>query len=63
MSQAQNRAMGGVNLLEQSPWWLIPFALLMLVMLHAMMEFTVSLLVERPQANRKPLAADRLDTP
>ncbi|HEX9924719.1 MAG TPA: hypothetical protein VGD99_18835, partial [Anaerolineae bacterium] len=49
-----------VNLLEQSPWWLIPFALLMLVMLHAMMEFTVSLLVERPQSNRKPITAGEL---
>jgi hypothetical protein len=58
--QAWMRVMERVNLLEQSPWWLIPFALLMLVMLHAMMEFTVSLLVERPQSNRKPITADEL---
>ncbi len=60
-------------MLEQSLWWLVPFALLMLVMLHAMMEFTVSLLVQRPPARRKPttagelrkrlLAADQADQP
>ena len=49
-----------MNLLEQSPWWLIPYVLLMLVMIHAMMEFTVSLLVQRPPANRKPITADEL---
>ncbi|MBI3942306.1 MAG: hypothetical protein HY326_04775 [Chloroflexi bacterium] len=49
-----------MNLLEQSLWWLIPFALLMLVMLHAMMEFTVSLLAQRPQSHRKPIPADEL---
>ncbi len=49
-----------MNLLEESPCWLLPFALMMLVMLHAMMEFTVSLLVQRPQANRKPIPADVL---
>ena len=32
----------------------------MLVMIHAMMEFTVSLLVQRPPANRKPITADEL---
>jgi hypothetical protein len=51
---------GGLNLLEQSLWWLVPFGLLMLVMLHAMMEFTVSLLLQRPQAKRKPITADEL---
>ena len=49
-----------MNLLEQSPVWLIPFGFLMLGMLHAMMEFTVSLLVQRPQVKRKPVPADRL---
>lgn len=49
-----------MNLLEQSLWWLIPYVLLMLVMLHAMMEFTVSLLVQRPPANRKPIPANEL---
>lgn len=49
-----------MNLLEQSLWWLIPYILLMLVMLYAMMEFTVSLLVRRPQANRRPIPAKEL---
>ncbi len=43
-----------MSLLDQSLWWLIPYILLMLVMLQAMMEFTVSLLVERPPAKRGP---------
>jgi hypothetical protein len=47
-------------LLEQSPWWLVPYLLLMLVMLHAMLEFTVSLLGERPSKGRKPLSGDEL---
>jgi hypothetical protein len=46
-------------LLEQSIWWLIPYIVLMLVMLHAMMEFTVSLLVKRPP-NHKPVAGEEL---
>jgi hypothetical protein len=49
-----------LNLLEQSPWYLIPYVLLMLVMVHAMMEFTVSLLVQRPPAKRKPITANEL---
>jgi hypothetical protein len=49
-----------MSLLEQSPWWLVPFGLLTLAMLHAMMEFTVSLLVKRPPADRKPVSADEL---
>lgn len=52
--------MEGKNLLDQNLWWLLPYGLLMLLMLHAMMEFTVSLLVQRPQANRKPIRADEL---
>jgi hypothetical protein len=49
-----------MNLLEQSLWWVIPFVLLMLLMLHAMMEFTVSLLVQRPPADRTPILANEL---
>ncbi len=49
-----------MNLQEQSPLWLIPFGLLMLVMLHSMMEFTVSILVLRPQAGRRPIPAAEL---
>ena len=41
-------------------WWLVPYVLLMLLMVHAMMEFTVSLLAQRPPAKRKPIAADEL---
>jgi hypothetical protein len=33
---------------------------LMLVMVHAMMEFTISLLVQRPQDLREPIQVDRL---
>jgi hypothetical protein len=51
--------MEDVLLLEQSAWWLLPYVLLMLVMLHAMMEFSVALLVKRP-ANRKPVALEEL---
>jgi hypothetical protein len=50
----------GKNLLDQSLWWLLPYVLLMAVMLHAMMEFTVSLLAQRPQGNRKPIPPDEL---
>jgi hypothetical protein len=45
---------------EQSLGWLIPYSLLMLVMLHAMMEFTVSLLAQRPRSQRKPASAAEL---
>jgi hypothetical protein len=46
-------------LLEQSLWWLVPFVLLILLMVHAMMEFTVSLLVQRP-TRRRSITADEL---
>ena len=49
-----------MSLLEQSAWWLIPYALLMLFMVHAMVEFTLGLLIERPYANRRPLPAEDL---
>jgi hypothetical protein len=49
-----------LSLLEQSPVWLVPFVVLMLVMVHAMMEFTLSLLVRRPRHQRKPASADTL---
>jgi hypothetical protein len=45
--------------LIQSWWWLVPYAVLMLLMVYAMMEFTVTLL-QRPPANRKPVAGDEL---
>jgi hypothetical protein len=44
----------------QGVWWLVPFGLLMIVMLHAMMEFTVSLLVQRPHSHRNPIATAEL---
>jgi hypothetical protein len=47
------------SLLDQSLWWLVPYAVLMLLMVYAMMEFTVTLL-QRPPANRKPVAGDEL---
>jgi hypothetical protein len=46
-------------LIEQSLWWLVPYAVLILLMVYAMMEFTVTLL-QRPPANRKPVAGDEL---
>jgi hypothetical protein len=49
-----------MNILEQSLWWLVPFVLLVLIMLHAMMEYTVSLLAQRPQASRNPIPAGEL---
>lgn len=49
-----------MNLLEQSLWWLVPFILIILLMLHAMMEFTVSLLVKRPETKRNPIPARQL---
>ena len=49
-----------MNLLEDNLLWLIPYGLLLLVMVHAMMEFTVSLLVQRPTAKRKPIGAKKL---
>jgi hypothetical protein len=47
------------SLLDQSLWWLVPYAVLILLMVYAMMEFTVTLL-QRPPANRKPVAGDEL---
>jgi hypothetical protein len=47
------------SLLDQSLWWLVPYAVLILVMVYAVMEFTVALL-QRPPANRKPVAGDEL---
>lgn len=47
-------------MLDPGLWWLVPFTVLILVMLHAMMEFTVSLLVERPVANRRPVPSAEL---
>ena len=47
------------QLLEQSGWWILPYLALMLVMLHAMMEFTVSLLVKRP-SKRQPVPGAEL---
>jgi len=47
-------------LLDQSLWWLAPYVLLMLLMVHAMLEFTVSLLAERPRGRRKPATASEL---
>jgi hypothetical protein len=49
-----------MSLLEQRAWWLGPYVLLMLFMVHAMVEFTLGLLIERPYANRKPLPAKDL---
>ena len=40
--------------------WLGPYALLMLFMVHAMVQLTVSLLAQRPSHRRKPLTADAL---
>lgn len=50
-----------MSLLDQSLWWLMPYIVLMLVMLQAMIEFTVSLLVQRPQAKRSPVPAKELE--
>ena len=47
------------SVLDQSLWWLVPYAVLILLMVYAMMEFTVTLL-QRPPANRKPVAGDEL---
>lgn len=47
-------------LLEQNLLWIVPYALLMLLMVHAMMEFTVSLLVKRAPARRDPASAAEL---
>jgi len=47
------------SLLDHSLWWLVPYVVLVLLMVYAMMEFTVTLL-QRPPANRKPVAGDEL---
>ncbi len=41
-----------MTLIQQNPWLLVPYALMMLVMVHAMMEYTVSLLAVRPRSRR-----------
>jgi hypothetical protein len=48
---------GDIVLLNQSLWWIVPYALLMLFMVFAMMQFTVALLVKQPPPG--PKAADR----
>lgn len=37
-------------------WWLLPYGALTLVMLHAMMELSVSLLAARAPSRRTPVA-------
>ncbi len=49
-----------MTLLEQNPWWILPYLLLMLLMVHAMLEFTVSLLAEEPALKRRPIPAAEL---
>jgi hypothetical protein len=49
-----------MNLLEQSLWWLLPFILLILAMVHAMMEFTVSLLARPPRKGARPISVKEL---
>jgi hypothetical protein len=49
-----------MSLLDQSGWWIVPYIALMLLMVHAMMEFTVTLLVKRPSARRQPVDKDEL---
>ena len=46
-------------LIDQSLWWLVLYAGLILLMVYAMMEFTVTLLQRHP-ANCKPVASDEL---
>jgi hypothetical protein len=47
------------SLLEQSLGWLVPYAVLILLMVYAMMECTVTLL-QRPPAHRKSVAGAEL---
>lgn len=49
-----------MTVLDQSLLWLIPYVLLLLFMVHAMMEFTASLLIERPRRNQAPVSAKDL---
>ena len=44
------------SLLESHPVWIGPYAVLVLLMLYAMMEFTVTLLARSPATPRRPLA-------
>ena len=47
------------SLIDQSLWRLVPYAGLILLMVYAMMECTVTLL-QRPPTSRKPVAGDEL---
>ena len=49
-----------MRLLQQSVWWILPYVLLMVLIVFAMMEFTISLLVKRPRVRRQPLSRDEL---
>jgi len=49
-----------MTLLDQSLLWLIPYALLLLFMVYAMMEFTASLLIVRPHRKQAPVPAEDL---
>lgn len=49
--------------MEESPnlWlWLGPYGILLLIMLYAMVEFTVSLFIKYPPPNRRPVTAAQL---
>ena len=47
-------------LLEQSLWWIAPFACLMLLMVFAMMQFTATLLVKQPSRQRERASVEAL---
>jgi hypothetical protein len=41
-------------------WWLVPYVVLMLLMVHAMMELTVSFMTRHPPGRRKPITGAAL---
>jgi hypothetical protein len=47
-------------LLNQSLWWIVPYALLMVFMLFAMMQFTVALLARKPGRRGHPVDSAEL---
>src|SRR6478672_672693 len=50
----------GNMLLNQSVWWIVPYAVLMLFMVFAMMQFTVALLAKQPPPEREPVDRNEL---
>jgi len=51
-----------MSLLEQEPLWIVPFVFIILFMVHAMVQYVLSLMVKRPAVRRKVVPAAEMKT-